>query len=104
VYFGKTPCAIRKADLGYSFELSPPKAAVQLAEPKPNAHRAANGDWLNVANLTDDREPHRSGTSDRDFTGRTRISLVPDNHTPRRNNAGNGKAYRPSVDLREGRR
>jgi hypothetical protein len=71
MYFGKTPRAIRKADLGYSFELSPPKAAVQLAEPKPNAHRAANSDWLNVANLTDDREPHRSEPSERDCTGLT---------------------------------
>jgi hypothetical protein len=71
MYFGKATRAIRKADLGYSFELSPPKAAVQLAEPKPNAHRAAKGDWLDVANLTDDREPHRSGTSERDCTGLT---------------------------------
>ena len=60
MYFGKTPRAIRKADLGYSLELSPAKAAVQFAEPKPNTHRAAKGDWLNVTNLTDDREPHRS--------------------------------------------
>jgi hypothetical protein len=31
MYFGKTPRAIRKADLGYSLELSPTKAAVQFA-------------------------------------------------------------------------
>jgi hypothetical protein len=38
MYFGKPSCAIREPDLGYSLELSPPKATVQLAEPKPNAH------------------------------------------------------------------
>lgn len=38
MYFGKASRAIREPDLGYPLELSPPKAAVQLAEPKPHAH------------------------------------------------------------------
>jgi len=38
MYFGKAERAIRESDLSFSFELSPPKAAVQLAEPKPHAH------------------------------------------------------------------
>ena len=38
MYFGKASRAIREPDLGYPLELSPTKAAVQLAEPKPHAH------------------------------------------------------------------
>jgi len=38
MYFGKASRAMREPDLGYPLELSPPKAAVQLAEPKPHAH------------------------------------------------------------------
>jgi len=58
MYFGKTPRAIRKADLGYSLELPPPNTAVELAKPNSHSHRAAKGDGLNVVNLANDREPH----------------------------------------------
>ena len=71
MYFGKASRAIREPDLGYPLELSPPKAAVQLAEPEPHAHLAAKGDWLDVANLADDREPHRFETSGQECAGLT---------------------------------
>jgi hypothetical protein len=58
MYFGKVTRAIRKPDLGDSFELSPPNTAVALAKPHSHSHRAAKGNGLDVAYLADDREPH----------------------------------------------
>jgi hypothetical protein len=68
-YFGKATRAIREPHLGYPFELSPSKAAIQFAEPKPNSHRTTESDWFNLVNFTDDRKPHRCETSARGVTG-----------------------------------
>jgi hypothetical protein len=71
VYFGEATRAIGKPDIGDSFALSPPNAAIELAKPNTLAHRAAERDGLDIANLTDDREPHGDRTLKRDCLGLT---------------------------------
>ncbi len=58
MYFGDAAAAIREPHIGNPFELSPPHAAVQLAEASADADRTAEGDGLNVANLANDLEGH----------------------------------------------
>ena len=55
--------------LGLQKTLDRPNAAIELAKPNTHSHRAAERDGLDIANLTDDREPHGDRTLKRDCLG-----------------------------------
>jgi hypothetical protein len=81
-YLGESPPTIRPPHLGDTVGLSPPAAALPLAEAKPNARRSSECDWLEVANLLGDRAPHLFESLEQGCAGLTTALMSGGRSTP----------------------